>query len=107
LSVSRALAALSADRFRANFQSEKNMVKIRLSRAGAKGRPFYHVVVTDQRSARDGRNIARLGYYNPGASGPDKRLELDVAKIQEWVGKGAQCSDKVQLLVRTYSQPAK
>src|SRR5690348_10418562 len=78
----------------------KFMVKIRLARAGAKCRPFYHVVVTDQRNARDGRNIARLGYFNPGASGPDKRLELDIAKIQEWVGKGAQCSDKVQLLVK-------
>ncbi|MEO6968793.1 MAG: 30S ribosomal protein S16 [Rhodanobacteraceae bacterium] len=76
------------------------MVKIRLSRAGAKGRPFYHVVVTDQRAARDGRNIARLGYFNPGASGPEKRLELDVVKLQEWVGKGAQCSDKVRLLVK-------
>jgi small subunit ribosomal protein S16 len=76
------------------------MVKIRLSRAGAKGRPFYHVVVTDQRSARDGRNIARVGYFNPGASGPDQRLQIDLAKIQEWVGKGAQCSDKVQLLMK-------
>jgi small subunit ribosomal protein S16 len=76
------------------------MVKIRLARAGAKGRPFYHVVVTDQRNARDGRNIARLGYFNPGASGPETRLELDVAKVQEWVGKGAQCSDKVRLLMK-------
>ena len=41
------------------------MVKIRLSRGGAKGRPFYHVVVTDQRSKRDGRNIENIGYYNP------------------------------------------
>jgi small subunit ribosomal protein S16 len=76
------------------------MVKIRLSRGGAKGRPFYHVVVTDQRNKRDGRSIERVGYYNPVASGNDKRLELDVAKVQEWVGKGAQLTDKVRALVK-------
>ena len=47
------------------------MVKIRLSRGGAKGRPFYHVIVTDERNARDGRNIERVGFYNPVASGKD------------------------------------
>ncbi|HLI17084.1 MAG TPA: 30S ribosomal protein S16 [Rhodanobacteraceae bacterium] len=77
------------------------MVRIRLSRAGAKGRPFYHVVVTDQRSARDGRSIERLGYFNPGAAGAqDKRLVLDVEKLNAWVAKGAQCSDKVTALAR-------
>ena len=76
------------------------MVKIRLSRGGAKGRPFYHVVVTDQRSKRDGRNIENIGYYNPVASGKDKRLELNVARVQEWVGKGAQLTDKVAALVK-------
>ena len=77
------------------------MVRIRLSRAGAKGRPFYHVVVTDQRSARDGRNIERLGYFNPGAAGAqDKRLVLDVEKLNAWVAKGAQCSDKVAALAK-------
>ena len=76
------------------------MVKIRLARAGAKGRPFFHVVVTDQRNARDGRNIERLGYFNPAASGPEKRLELNVDKLNAWVAKGAQCSDKVRLLAK-------
>ena len=76
------------------------MVKIRLSRGGAKGRPFYHIVVTDQRSPRDGRNIERVGYYNPVASGADKRLELDVTKVQAWVAKGAQLTDKVAALVK-------
>jgi small subunit ribosomal protein S16 len=76
------------------------MVKIRLSRGGAKGRPFYHVVVTDQRSARDGRSIERVGFYNPTAAGKDKRLELNVARVQEWVGKGAQLSDKVASLLK-------
>ena len=76
------------------------MVKIRLSRGGAKGRPFYHIVVTDQRAPRDGRNIERVGYYNPVASGADKRLELDVSKVQAWVAKGAQLTDKVRALVK-------
>ncbi len=76
------------------------MVRIRLARGGAKGRPFYHIVVADQRSRRDGRNIERLGYYNPVASGADKRLLLDVEKTNAWVAKGAQMSDKVRALLK-------
>jgi small subunit ribosomal protein S16 len=76
------------------------MVKIRLSRGGAKGRPFYHVVVTDQRNKRDGRNIESVGFYNPVAAGKDKRLELNVERVKEWVGKGAQMTDKVAALVK-------
>ena len=76
------------------------MVKIRLSRGGAKGRPFYHVIVTDERNARDGRNIERVGFYNPVASGKDVRLHLDTDRIKEWVGKGAQMTDKVRWLVK-------
>ncbi len=76
------------------------MVKIRLARGGAKGRPFYHIVVTDQRNKRDGRNIERVGYYNPVASGADKRLELDVSRVEAWMAKGAQPSDKVRALIK-------
>lgn len=76
------------------------MVRIRLSRGGAKGRPFYHIVVTDQRSKRDGRNIERVGYYNPVAAGADQRLVLEVDKLQAWVSKGAQMSDKVRALLK-------
>jgi small subunit ribosomal protein S16 len=76
------------------------MVKIRLSRGGAKGRPFYHVVVTDQRNKRDGRSIENVGYYNPAAAGKDTRLELNVSRVQEWVSKGAQLSDKVAALLK-------
>ncbi|HET7162908.1 MAG TPA: 30S ribosomal protein S16 [Rhodanobacteraceae bacterium] len=83
------------------------MVRIRLSRAGAKGRPFYHVVVTDQRNARDGRGIERLGYFNPGAAGErDKRLVLDVEKLNAWVAKGAQCSAKVAALAKEAGKQA-
>lgn len=56
------------------------MVKIRLTRGGAKKRPFYHIIVTDVRSARDGRNIERLGYYNPVAQGAEPRVVLDIAR---------------------------
>lgn len=82
------------------------MVKIRLARGGAKGRPFYHIVVSDQRARRDGRNIERLGYYNPVASGAEKRLELDVAKVDAWVAKGAQLTDKVRALIKEAGKQA-
>ena len=71
------------------------MVKIRLTRGGAKKRPFYHIIVTDSRSARDGRNIERVGFYNPVAQGAEKRVELDVDRVKYWVDNGAQLSDKV------------
>ena len=74
------------------------MVKIRLTRGGAKKRPFYHIIVTDSRSARDGRNIERVGYYNPVATGGEKRVELDIARVQHWLGNGAQLTDKVAVL---------
>ena len=63
------------------------MVKIRLSRGGAKKRPFYHIIVTDERNARDGRNIERLGYFNPIAAGKDVRLQLDTAKVKTWCSR--------------------
>jgi len=76
------------------------MVKIRLTRGGAKKRPFYHIIVTDSRSARDGRNIERVGYYNPVAAGGEKRVELDTGRVEHWVGQGAQMSDKVRDLYK-------
>ena len=76
------------------------MVKIRLTRGGAKKRPFYHIVVTDSRSARDGRNIERVGYYNPVASGNEQRIVLDVARVDHWGGNGAQLPDKVRGLYK-------
>ena len=71
------------------------MVKIRLTRGGAKKRPFYHIIVTDSRSARDGRNIERVGFYNPVATGGEKRVELNVERIKHWMDNGAQLTDKV------------
>ncbi len=75
------------------------MVKIRLARAGAKKRPFYHVVATDSRKARDGRFIERLGYYNPKATGDEKQLVVDRSRVTYWQGKGAQVSDRVTFLL--------
>ena len=69
------------------------MVKIRLTRGGAKKRPFYHIIVTDSRSARDGRNIERVGYFNPIAAGQDKRVELDVERVKFWIERGAQMTE--------------
>jgi small subunit ribosomal protein S16 len=76
------------------------MVKIRLSRSGAKGRPYTHVVGAAQRSKRDGRTIENVGYYNPVAAGKDQRVELDIERVNAWVAKGAQMSDKVAALVK-------
>ena len=76
------------------------MVKIRLTRGGAKKRPFYHIIVTDSRSARDGRNIERVGYYNPVATGGEQRVVLDTARVDHWVRQGAQLTDKVRNLYR-------
>lgn len=70
-------------------------LKIRLARGGAKKRPFYHIIVTDSRSARDGRNIERVGFYNPVAAGNEKRVELDLDRVKHWVANGAQLTDKV------------
>ena len=75
------------------------MVKIRLARAGAKKRPFYHVVATDSRKARDGRFIERLGYYNPKATGDEKQLVLDRSRVEYWQKVGAQISDRVTFLI--------
>jgi small subunit ribosomal protein S16 len=76
------------------------MVKIRLSRGGAKGRPFYHIVVADERYSRDGRSIERLGFYNPIATGKDVKLQLDTGKAAEWIKKGAQPTEKVRQLIK-------
>lgn len=78
------------------------MVTIRLSRGGAKKQPFYHVVATDSRARRDGRYIERLGYYNPVARGDATELQLDIDRVDYWVGVGAQMSDRVAKIVKGY-----
>jgi small subunit ribosomal protein S16 len=82
------------------------MVKIRLTRGGAKKRPFYHIVVTDQRNKRDGRAIERVGFYNPIAQGAEAKVQLDTARVTHWIGVGAQMSDKVEALYKEASRTA-
>ena len=71
-------------------------LKIRLARAGTKKRPFYHIVVADSRSPRDGRFIERLGFFNPlMPKDKTERLKVDVDKVKGWLGKGALPTDRV------------
>jgi len=76
------------------------MVTIRLSRSGAKKKPFYHFTVTDSRRPRDSGYIERLGFFNPFASGQEIRLKIDHERLEYWLSKGAQTSDKVTNLVK-------
>lgn len=76
------------------------MVTIRLARGGSKKRPFYHMVVTDKRNPRDGRFIERVGFFNPVAQGKEEKLRVDSARVEHWIGLGAQMSDRVKRLVK-------
>ncbi|SVC67559.1 uncharacterized protein METZ01_LOCUS320413, partial [marine metagenome] len=70
-------------------------LKIRLSRAGAKKRPFYRIVVTDSRNPRDGRYIERLGTYDPMLPKDRQRVTLVEDRIRHWLGVGAKPTDRV------------
>lgn len=76
------------------------MVTIRLSRGGAKRRPFYTIVVTDKRSGRDGRYIERVGFFNPIATGGEERLVINRERVEYWLSQGAQTSDRVGKLLK-------
>ena len=76
------------------------MVIIRLARSGAKKNPYYFITVADERRPRDGAFIERLGFFNPMARGQEERLRLDLDKLNEWISKGAQVSDRVKALVK-------
>ena len=73
------------------------MLKIRLSRGGTKKRPYYHIVIADSHSPRDGKFIERVGTYNPmlPKDGDKPRVTLKADRISEWLGKGAQPTDRV------------
>jgi len=75
------------------------MVVIRLSRGGAKARPFYNIVVADKRVRRDGRFIERLGFYNPMAAGGEQPLRVALDRITYWSSVGAQLSPTVKRLI--------
>ena len=76
------------------------MVVIRLSRGGAKARPFYHIVVADKRERRDGRFIERLGFYNPLAKESEEGLRVAQDSLAYWQGVGAQPSPAVERLIK-------
>ena len=74
------------------------MVKIRLKRLGAKKAPFYRVVVSESRNARNGKSIANIGYYNPMTDPAE--VNIDVEQAKEWIAKGAQPSETVKKLLK-------
>ena len=76
------------------------MVVIRLNRGGSKKRPKYRVTVADSRAWLGGRFLEVIGHYNPAPRGQEKKLVLDLAKVEEWIGKGAQPTDRVKSLMR-------
>ena len=81
------------------------MVVVRMSRGGAKKRPFFNIVVTDKRNRRDGSFIERLGFYNPVASASEKQpLRVDLARVEHWRKQGAQVSPCVERLVRNFAK---
>ncbi len=82
------------------------MVTIRLSRTGAKKRPFYHIVVTDSRNPRDGRYIERLGFFNPVATGGEEPLRINRGRVDHWISQGAQTSDRVADLLKRAAKAA-
>ena len=82
------------------------MVSIRLSRSGAKKRPFYHLVAADSRRARGGRYIERLGFFNPIAVEGQEGLRIDLERVDHWVSVGAQLSDRARKLVEDYRKTA-
>ena len=82
------------------------MVVIRLARGGAKKRPFYQVVVADQRCARDGRYIENIGFFNPLAKDSEGAVRLNMDAYNAWIEKGAQPSDRVASLAKAYNKAA-
>lgn len=82
------------------------MVVIRLSRGGAKARPFYNIVVADKRNRRDGRFIERIGFYNPLAKGGEEPLRIAQDRLTYWMGVGAQPSETVERLIKQLAKAA-
>lgn len=74
------------------------MVKIRLKRMGMKKKPFYRVVVADERAPRDGRFIEEIGYYDPMTENATIKIDAELAK--KWLNNGAQPTDTVKVLLK-------
>ena len=80
------------------------MLRIRLTRMGAKKKPFYRVVVMERRQARDGKFVEIVGHYNPTTEPP--LIELKMDRVRHWLARGAQPSDTVNSLLKKATPPA-
>jgi|TARA_B100001540_G_scaffold177821_1_gene156898 small subunit ribosomal protein S16 len=94
---------VSSSRIRILFHYNKFMVTIRLSRGGAKKKPFYHLVATDSRKRRGSGYIERLGYFNPMATGQEIKLHVNKERVDYWISVGAQTSERVAKLLKEAS----
>lgn len=82
------------------------MVVIRLARGGSKKRPFYNIVVADQRRSATGKFIERIGFYNPNARGNEEMLRFDLERAKHWIDQGAQPSDRINKLSKQAEKAA-
>ena len=80
------------------------MLSIRLTRMGAKKKPFYRIIVTEKRSKRDGRFVESVGYYDPCRNPAD--IKINRERINYWIERGAQPSDTVRSLIKRKAEPA-
>lgn len=79
------------------------MVTIRLSRGGAKKRPYYYIVVTDSRCKRDGQKLERIGFFNPMAASNEPKFQIDKTRVDYWVSQGAKASERVADLMARHA----
>jgi small subunit ribosomal protein S16 len=77
------------------------MVVIRLVRAGTNKRPFYRIMVADRRRAPNGNRIEHIGFFNPLATTSEQKLNVDMARVQYWLSKGAKPTERVADLLKT------
>jgi len=84
-------------------KESQHMVVIRLARGGAKNRPFFNIVATDSRNARDGRFIERVGFYNPVAAEGEQKFRIANDRLTHWTNVGAQVSPTVARLVKQHA----
>ena len=82
------------------------MVTIRLARGGAKKRPFYSIVVSDQRRQPKGRFIERIGFFNPMATENEEKVRLDTGRVDYWISKGAKPSERVASILKQVRREA-
>ena len=75
-------------------------LKIRLTRVGATHKPYYRVVIAEARSRRDGAAVEQIGQYQPTNKGESKQFNVDLARVDYWISKGAKATDTVAALIK-------